>query len=83
MNQNILFVDDDPRILAAIKRQLRKQFYLETALDLFPEWRKGAICKKIMEYHGRRICVALESGKGSMFYFTIVDPTLDRGGTPS
>jgi response regulator RpfG family c-di-GMP phosphodiesterase len=30
--KNILFVDDDPNILAAYQRQLRKQFTIETAL---------------------------------------------------
>lgn len=32
MNRKVLFVDDDPNILASFKRQLRKVFDLETAL---------------------------------------------------
>lgn len=32
MNENILFVDDDPNVLAAFERQLRKQFNLKFAL---------------------------------------------------
>ena len=33
MNDKILLVDDEPKVLAAIKRQLRKQFRFETALS--------------------------------------------------
>jgi len=32
MDDKVLFVDDDPNILAAFQRQLRKQFVVETAL---------------------------------------------------
>ena len=31
MSEKILCVDDDPRILQAFQRQLRKQFHIETA----------------------------------------------------
>ena len=33
MNDKILLVDDEPKVLAAIQRQLRKQFRFETALS--------------------------------------------------
>jgi len=33
MNDKILLVDDEPKVLAAIKRQLRKKFRFETALS--------------------------------------------------
>ena len=33
MNEKILLVDDEPKVLAAIKRQLRKEFRFETALS--------------------------------------------------
>ena len=33
MNDKILLVDDEPKVLAAIKRQLRKEFRFETALS--------------------------------------------------
>ena len=33
MNEKILCVDDDPNILQAFRRQLRKQFHIETALS--------------------------------------------------
>jgi sigma-B regulation protein RsbU (phosphoserine phosphatase) len=33
MNDRILLVDDEPKVLAAIQRQLRKQFRFETALS--------------------------------------------------
>ena len=33
MNEKILLVDDEPKVLAAIKRQLRKEFSFETALS--------------------------------------------------
>jgi len=33
MNDKILLVDDEPKVLAAIKRQLRKKFSFETALS--------------------------------------------------
>ena len=32
MTEKILFVDDDPNVLASFQRQLRKQFAIETAL---------------------------------------------------
>ena len=32
MEEKILFVDDDPNILSAYQRQLRKQFTVDTAL---------------------------------------------------
>ena len=33
MSDKILLVDDEPKVLAAIKRQLRKEFKFETALS--------------------------------------------------
>ena len=33
MNEKILFVDDDPNILAAFRRYLRKEFSFETTLS--------------------------------------------------
>ena len=32
MGNKILFVDDEPNVLRAYTRQLRKQFHIETAL---------------------------------------------------
>lgn len=47
--KKVLFVDDDPNILAAFQRQLRKQFLVETAvgpgagLELLKNWRDYAV----------------------------------------
>ena len=45
MSEKILLVDDEPKVLAAIKRQLRKQFRFETALS-------GEEALKIIEEKG-------------------------------
>ena len=45
MTEKILLVDDDPNILSALKRQLRRQFQLETALG-------GGTGLEVMENRG-------------------------------
>lgn len=58
MEQAILFVDDEPHVLAGLKRQLRNRYVLETAegteaaLSLFEEGRRFAIVVSDMRMPG-------------------------------
>lgn len=45
MNNNVLFVDDEPNVLSAIKRHLRKKFCIRTA-------QSGAEALKLMKHDG-------------------------------
>jgi PleD family two-component response regulator len=47
MNEKILLVDDDAMILSGLKRQLRNQFNIETALS-------GEEALKMVGENGRR-----------------------------